>query len=166
MFGLRQAGSLDFEVRNGNLYNFVGGALQASGGYVIDSPAGRIDLTDLRLVPRGGDAPILDLVGSDGKAWLYVDRLRYELIDGKQRLALRTMDVRITPELAQRLGQPEVSGWTIAEMEMNWGTLFRFSFIVNQAPVKSTDTLRIAAAGDPKLLTAGGLISPGAGRHN
>ena len=42
----------------------------------------------------------------------------YELIDNKQRLAVRTMDVRITPELAQRLGQPEITGWTVAEMEL------------------------------------------------
>lgn len=118
MFDLQPAGRLDFDVRNGNLSSFVGGALQASGGYVIESRAGRIDLSDFRLVPRRGDAPILDVVGSDGKAWFYVDRLMYELIDGKQRLAVRTMDVRITPALAERLGQPELAGWTVAEMEL------------------------------------------------
>jgi hypothetical protein len=125
VFDLRPGGSLDFNVRNNNLRDFIGGALQARGGYVIDSPAGRLDLTDFRLVPRvetsnrtGNRTPTLDIVGADGKAWLYVDRLMYELIDGKQRLAVRTMDLRITPELAQRLGHPEVAGWVIADMEM------------------------------------------------
>ncbi len=118
IFDLRPASSLDFDVRNGNLSSFVGGSLQASGGYVIESRAGRIDLTDFRLVPRRGEAPILDVVGSDGQSWFYVDRLMYELIDGKQRLAVRTMDVRITPALAERLGQPELAGWTVAEMEL------------------------------------------------
>ncbi len=123
-FDLRAEGSLDFEVRHSNLHAFIGGTLQARGGYVIDAPAGRIDLTDFRLVPRrGGATPILDVVGADGKAWFYVDRLMYELTDDKQRLAVRTMDLLITPELAARLGHPEVAGWTVAEMELSTGVL-------------------------------------------
>ncbi|MBL8308101.1 MAG: hypothetical protein JNM33_15520 [Rubrivivax sp.] len=116
VFELRQSGSLDFTVRNGNLHRFTGGQLQAQGGYVIEAPGGRLDLSDFRLVPRRGTA-LLDLVGADGKAWFYVDRLMYELTDRNQRLAVRTMDLRIAPELAQRLGQPEVANWVIADME-------------------------------------------------
>lgn len=118
LFDLRPSGALEFDVRNGNLRNFVGGSLQAQGGYRVDSPAGRIDLNDFRLVPRADDALILDLVGADGKAWFYIDRLMYELIDGNQRLAVHAMDLRITPELAGRLGHPEVAGWAIADMQM------------------------------------------------
>ena len=116
-FDLQSAGSLDFNVASGNLHNFVGGSLQARGGYLIESPAGRIDLSNFRLVPRiGASVPTLDVVGSDGKAWFYLDRVMYELIDGNQRLALRTMDLRISPELAQRIGHPEVADWAIADM--------------------------------------------------
>jgi hypothetical protein len=118
VFDLRPIGSLEFDVRNGSLRDFVGGALQASGGYVIDSRSGRIDLSDFRLIPRRGQALILDLVSADGQAWFYVDRLMFELIDNNQRLAVRTMDLRITPELAARIGHPEVAGWTIADMEL------------------------------------------------
>ena len=128
VFNLRQAGSLEFDVRNGNLRGFIGGYLQAAGGHVIDTPAGRIDLTDFRLIPRAGasgDKPVLDLVGADGKAWFYIDRLMYELIDDKQRLAVRTMDLRITPELAQRIGHPEVADWVIADMELTTQVLRR-----------------------------------------
>ncbi len=117
-FDLRQVGSLEFEVRNGNLYGFVGGSLQAAGGYRLNTAGGPIDLTDFRLVPRRGELTILDLVGRDGKAWFYVDRLMYELIDEQQRLAVRTMDLRITRELAQRLGQPGVADWAIADLEL------------------------------------------------
>lgn len=122
VFDLQSVGSLDFEVRGGNLRGFVGGSLQARGGHVLDAASGRIDLTNFRLVPRAeraaGLPPVLDLVSADGKAWFYIDRLMYELIDGKQRLAVRTMDVRITPELARRLGAPEVADMAIADMEM------------------------------------------------
>ena len=116
LFNLRAGDTLQFDVRNGNLRGFLGGALQSSGGYVLDARSGRIDLTDFRLVPRG-NAAILDVVSSDGKAWFFVDRLMYELIQNKSRLAVRTMDLRITPELAARLGHPEVAGWTIADVE-------------------------------------------------
>jgi len=126
VFDLRQVGPLEFDVRNGNLKAFVGGSLQAAGGHVIDTPSGRIDLTDFRLVPRSGSAkPILDLVGADGRPWFYVDRLMYELIDDRQRLAVRTMDLRITPALAQRLGRPEVADWVIADMELTTQVLRR-----------------------------------------
>jgi len=123
MFDLRQTGSLEFDVRNSNLHDFIGGSLQARGGYVIESPAGRIDLSDFRLSPRAGDELILDIVGGDGKAWFYIDRLMYELIDGNQRLAVRTMDLRVSPELAERLGHPEVANWAIADMQMTTDVL-------------------------------------------
>lgn len=121
VFDLQPMGSLDFEVRGGNLRSFVGGSLQARGGHVLDAASGRIDLTHFRLVPRApqaGKPPLLDLVSADGVAWFYIDRLMYELIDGKRRLAVRTMDVRITPELARRLGAPEAADMAIADMEM------------------------------------------------
>jgi hypothetical protein len=117
-FDLQSSASLDFNVRSGNLDSFVGGELRALGGYSIQSKvAGSIDLTNFRLVPRvGAKVPTLDVVGADGKAWFYLDRVMYELIDGNQRLALRTMDLRISPELAQRIGHPEVADWAIADM--------------------------------------------------
>lgn len=118
LFDLQQTGSLEFDVRNGNLAGFVGGSLQSRGGYTLETQAGRIDLTNFRLVPRGSGSMILDVVSADGRAWFYVDRLMYELIDGKQRLAVRTMDLRITPDLAARIGRPEVADWVIADMEL------------------------------------------------
>ncbi len=135
IFAVRRSGSLDFDVRNGNLRSFLGGSLQATGGYVIDLRSGRIDLTDFKLVPRRGSATILDVVSADGRAWFYVDRLMYELVDNNQRLAVRTMDVRITPELAARLGQPVVADWVLGEMSLN------------------TEVLRAGAGGEPQAVS-------------
>ena len=50
VFNLRPAGSLDFNVSNGHLRSFNGGGLQAAGGHVINTPSGRIDMTDFRLI--------------------------------------------------------------------------------------------------------------------
>lgn len=117
-FELRNSGSLEFHVANGNLRDFVGGSVQARGGYVIRTADGAIDLSDFRLRPRSGDATILDVVGADGKAWFYIDRLMYELVDDNKVLAVRTMDLRISADLAARIGHPEVANWAIADMEM------------------------------------------------
>ncbi len=122
-FDLGTTGSLNFDVRNGNLQAFVGGSLQARGGYLIGAPGGAIDLRNFTLRPRAGESVILDVIGGDGQTWFYVDRLMYELIDSQQRLAVRTMDLRVTPALAQRIGKPEVAGWTVAELEMTTDVL-------------------------------------------
>lgn len=127
LFDLRQQGAIEFDVQGGNLAGFVGGLLQARGGYVLDTPAGRVDLTDFRLVPRRGEPLRLDLVDAEGRAWFYVDRLMYELVDGGQRLAVRTMDLRIAPEFARRIGQPAVADWVIADMELATEVLRRGS---------------------------------------
>ncbi len=117
-FDLRRTGSLEFRVVSGNLAAFAGGSVQARGGYVIATGAGDIDLTDFRLRPRESDPLILDIVGADGKAWFYIDRLMYELVDDNRHLAVRTMDLRISRDLAVRIGHPEVADWAIADMEM------------------------------------------------
>ncbi len=122
-FNLQPTSSLDFEVRRGGVRAFVGGELRSAGGHVLEHAGGRIDLSAFRLVPRAGqkagEAPVLDLVSADGRAWFYVDHLMVGLVDQGARLAVRTMDLRITPELAQRMGQPEVAGWVVADMEMS-----------------------------------------------
>lgn len=115
-FAVRESGSLEFRVHNNNLQAFVGGSVQARGGYVLKLPDGEIDLTDFRLRTRKDDPLILDLVGADGKAWFYVDRLMYELINDNRTLAVQTMDLRISPALAKRLGYPERANWAIADM--------------------------------------------------
>ena len=117
-FELRQSGSLDFRVGNGNLQSFVGGSLQVRGGYVLETSSGDIDLTNFSLRTRADNPLVLDLIGADGKSWFYVDRLMYELLDNNQTLAVQTMDLRISEALAQRLGHAEVAGWQIADMQM------------------------------------------------
>jgi len=116
-FNVRQSGSLEFRVHNNNLQGFVGGSVQARGGYVLALNDGtQINLSDFRLRTRADDPLILDLVGADGIAWFYVDRLMYELVNDNRTLAVQTMDLRISPALASRLGFPERANWAIADM--------------------------------------------------
>jgi hypothetical protein len=125
-FALKDAGTLQFRVSNGYFGGFGTGALQARGGYVLELADGSIALTDFRLVPRaasGKSRPSavtrLDLVGADGQAWFYVDRLMHEMTEQDSVLAVRSSDVRISARLARRLGRPAVTGWTIAELQLS-----------------------------------------------
>ena len=124
-FALKDTGVLQFRVSSGYFGGFGAGALQARGGYVLDVPGGQITLTDFRLVPRaasgkaGQPSARLDLVGADGQAWFYVDRLMHEMVEHDTQLAVRSSDVRISPQLARRLGKPAVAGWTIAELQLS-----------------------------------------------
>jgi len=117
-FEVRRSGALEFRMDGHVFRGFAGGTLQARGGYVLDFDGGRIDLTDFRLVPRKDDPFLLDLVSADGEAWFYIDRLMYEQTGSDGILSVRTMDLRIGDELAARLGQPEIAGWTVADMEL------------------------------------------------
>jgi len=119
-FALREAGGLEFSVRSGSLQKFLGGSLRLVGGYVLKLADGStIDLRDVTLRVRPGDANILDVVSSDGKVWFFTDRIMFELADNNRTLAVRAADLRIMPELAQRLGAPEVSGWELGDFAMN-----------------------------------------------
>ncbi len=135
-FAVRRGDALGVRVENGHFRGFNSGALQARGGYVIGLPEGRIDLTDFRLMPRADDPFLLDLVSADGKAWFYIDRLMYETAGKDNLLSVRSMDVRISTQLAARLGQPMVAGWAIADMELNSEVLSRGA---EQAPMATCD---------------------------
>lgn len=118
-FAVRRSGALEFSLDRNHFGGFSRGSLQAQGGYVIDlRKGGRIDLTGFRLVARADNSFLLDLVSADGKAWFYIDRLMYDNEGPDKVLTIRTMDVRISAQLAQRLGQPTVAGWVIADMDL------------------------------------------------
>lgn len=118
-FEVRRAGSLEFHVEGGYFRGFDGGSLQAAGGYAIELADGEvIDFVDFRLVPDASDPLILDFVGRDGQVWFYIDRLMYELLDDDKTLSVGAMDMRISAELARRIGHPETAGWAIADLAM------------------------------------------------
>ncbi len=119
-FSLRQAGGLEFLVRNDSLQRFRDGSLRMSGGYVLTLADGtRIDLRDATLRVNSKNPNVLDLVSSDGKVWFFTDRIMFELADGNRTLAVRAADLRISSELAQRLHAPESDGWELGDFAMN-----------------------------------------------
>ena len=119
-FRVRETGGLKFIVRNGSMQHFSEGSLQARGGHSLRLPDGsHISLRDFTLRLRAGDNGILDVIGADGKAWFYVDRLMFELVDDNRRLAIQAADLRIAPALASRIGRPDVANWEVADLALH-----------------------------------------------
>jgi len=118
-FDVRQAGGIEFLVSNGALDSFAGGSLMARGGYVLTLRDGsKLDLRNATLRVRANDPNTLELVGGDGKAWFYVDRVMFQLADDNRILAVRVADLRISRELANRLGAPDAADWAVADLSL------------------------------------------------
>lgn len=116
--GLRSQGGLQFAVNALNFERFVGGRLALRGGFRLNTPDGALSLIDATLRPRTDDPLTLELVDANGRAWFYMDKLMYAVTAGGRALQVRTMDLRIHPDLARRIGKPQVAGWAIAQMRM------------------------------------------------
>jgi len=119
-FPLREAGGLEFSVRDAALQKFVGGSLRLSGGYVLRlADGGTIDLRDATLRVNASNPLVLDVVSSDGKVWFFTDRIMFELVDNNRTLKVHTADLRVTPELARRMHAPESEGWGLGDFAMD-----------------------------------------------
>ena len=135
---LREQGGLTFAVTSTNFDHFTGGSLGLRGGFRLKLPDGDLSLVDASLRPRAGDAQTLDLVAADGKTWFYLDKLMYSIGQKGRVLDVQTMDLRIHPALAARLGKPHVANWAIAQLRMTLDVLARngeYIEVVEGSPV-------------------------------
>lgn len=134
-FRAEPAQALRFDVDNGYLRGFAGGALRVRGGYTLRIGDDTIDLREFRLVPAAdGRSLRLDIVDARGVAWFHVDRIMHELFDAQRALAVSSSDIRVSTRLAQRLGQPEVAGWTVGELQLDLPVATRGSGAKTLAP--------------------------------
>ena len=119
-FALRESGGLKFSVINDALQAITGGSVQARGGYQVRLRDGStINLSNMTLRPRPSDSRAIDIVGSDGKIWFYSDHVMFKLTDKGRMLQVETADIRVTPELAHRLGAPEAANWSLGTIAMD-----------------------------------------------
>ena len=115
---LRDQAGLRFAVNSLNFDHFVDGRLSLRGGFTLSLPDGAIRLADASLRPRAGDAQTLDLVDAQGNTWFYLDKLMYAIGPGGRSLEVKTLDLRVHADLAQRLGKPRAAGLAVAQLRM------------------------------------------------
>ncbi|HLA77620.1 MAG TPA: hypothetical protein VJU18_08595 [Vicinamibacteria bacterium] len=117
-FVAEETAGLEFDAPLGAFRTFTGGSLRIVGGFDMQFPGGVVTLRDFRLRPSGKNPMVLELVDAGGKAWFYIDHLMYELTEADTVLAIPTMDLRIAPALAKRMGNPRAADLPIADMRL------------------------------------------------
>ncbi len=117
-FAADEAMGLQFDAPLGAFRSFTGGRLRIAGGFDLRFPAGTVALGDFTVRPSAADPMILELVDAGGRVWFYVDHLMYELTEADTVLVIPTMDLRIAPALAKRMGNPRAADLPIADMQL------------------------------------------------
>jgi hypothetical protein len=115
---IRSSDGIRFAAARGSLDRFTGGMLHVEGRFSLTLPGGEQVAHNGFQVRVSPTNPLrFDVIGDDGRAWLYVDHLMFELVDDETRFHLRAADLRIGDELAARLRTPELAGAYIGELK-------------------------------------------------
>jgi hypothetical protein len=93
------------------------GALRHRGGPVFELPQGELDLRGFRVQRRAGGAIGLDVADAQGLVWFQLDHAHEYLDTSARTFAVKYMDLRLAPALAQRLGRPEFAGMLVGGMQ-------------------------------------------------
>ncbi|MBW2421799.1 MAG: hypothetical protein JRH19_24895 [Deltaproteobacteria bacterium] len=103
--------------------DFRAGFLAHEGGPVLSLPDGELSLEGFEL--RVVEPPfVFDLVDRDGRRWFLLDYLHLMRSSREPAYLLRNMDLSIAPELAERLGRPELTGAYAGYLEVELPSAF------------------------------------------
>lgn len=97
---------------------FVGGRATLRSGFVLHLPDGELSLAGAVLQPRASDPRTLELLDAQGRRWFYLDHMMLDIGEDGRSLLVHTMDLRVDPALAQRVGRPFVADWSVAQLRL------------------------------------------------
>lgn len=120
-FALQISGTegLQFNAPKGGFDRFVGGLIKVDGGFSLRLPDGSVlDYEGFQLRADPQNPARLDVIGKDGRAWLYVNHLMYKLVDDYTGLYVRSADLRASAALAARASVPELADAYVAEIKL------------------------------------------------
>lgn len=117
-FAIAPGSDLEFRVQAGALKEFLKGSIRHQGGFDLRWGGRTYSLQNFEVRFRDlRDLNSLHVqVGKDAVAYLEFPRVRFDRNRGL--LELGGMDVRIAPDLARRMGRPELSGQIIGMMHV------------------------------------------------
>lgn len=152
-------GSLEFAAPQGQFENFLSGSLAFDAPMHLSRHGVELSFKRLFVEPRqGGRHPMLQLRDDQGRVLFYTRQIHVYTVAQEQRLVIERMDVHMTEELAQLLGEPLLANQFLGELELNAN--------LNIPAGAQTEVLGTSCADRPKWPTAGfdadvGLIDMG-----
>ncbi len=118
-FPLLHGGGLRFSAPGGNFEQFTGGKVMGRDGFKLRTMSGmEFDFSRFELRADPQNPLHLQLVGTDGEPWFYVNHLMFKLVDDYQGYYIRSADINATAAFAARVGAPTLAGAYIGELKM------------------------------------------------
>jgi len=117
-FVLRGDSTITAATHGRSLRGVTNATLYVQGGYTLSTPSVSINLRNFILRLRPSTVAAFDLVLQSGETPFYADKLMAEPGTATPDIAVRTMDLRISPTFASRLGKPEIAGWQVATLRV------------------------------------------------
>jgi hypothetical protein len=117
-FAVLPGPGLEFDAPMGMFKTFTGGSLRIGGGFDLQFAGGPVSFKNFTVRPSDKDRMILELVDASGDVWFYIDHLMYELTEADTTLSVPTMDMRISPALAKRMGNLHAADVSIADARL------------------------------------------------
>lgn len=111
--------ALQMNAPEGGFDRFVGGTLRTEGGFsLVLADSRRIAFDRMQLRASRINGAELELVGNDGRVWLYVNHLMYKMVDDHKAFYVRSADVRASEALSELAGAPELANAYVGELRM------------------------------------------------
>jgi hypothetical protein len=92
---------------------FASGKLTHRGDLVMDYPGGSVSLANFTLRPASPE--ILELVTESGEVLFTLEYIHMMLYPDDKEMTLENMDIRISPALAARMGEPRYTGIAVGQ---------------------------------------------------
>lgn len=118
-FPLLHGGGLRFAAPDGNFQQFTGGKVMGRDGFKLRTDGGlEFDFSRFELRADPQNPLHLQLIGTDGEPWFYVNHVMFKLVDDYQGYYIRSADINATAAFAERVGAPNLAGAYIGELKM------------------------------------------------
>lgn len=151
---VQNLGSLEFHSPVGNFAGFIDGTLTLDQAFTISSDGQQVSWSQLLIRPVGGfEFDTFRLEDSAGNTLFYATNIHIYVAQERDQLVMERMDIRVSEDLAIRLGNPGMADQFIGElaMEMN----------LNVPAGAQTQTRGTTCADRPKWPTQGFIADVG-----
>ena len=107
-----------FRTRDGDFDDLVGGQLVHRGGFTLSWAGGKASLVDFTLRP-GPEPKTLEILDTEGRVIFIADHMHFSFEPESERLSMSNLDLRLSRDFAQRIGEPRHARLPVGQMFVN-----------------------------------------------